>query len=139
MWSHYGDHHTGICVQFEVARDVETLMQAVRMDYVDEYPVINYAEDLHDQMKKPLLHKFADWKYEGEWRIVWPDGAGTYLPIKPEAVVGIIFGCRTSDDTITVVRGLLDERTKKGLPPVITYRAEKHESRYALVLRRQVL
>jgi DUF2971 family protein len=46
MWSHYGDHHTGICVQFEVARDVETLMQAVRMEYVPDYPAINYAEDI---------------------------------------------------------------------------------------------
>jgi hypothetical protein len=136
MWSHYGDHHTGICLQFEVARDPESMMQAVRMEYVKEYPVINYAEDIHDQIRKPLQHKFKRWKYEDEWRIVWPDGARTYLAIKPEAVVGLIFGCRASDATINVVRDLLEEREKRGLPRVTTYRAYKHDSRYKLRLRR---
>ena len=88
MWSHYGDHHTGICVQFEVARDVETMMQAVRMEYVTEYPVVNYAEEIQAQIKRPLMHKFKTWDYEREWRIIWPDGAHTYLSIKETRVMG---------------------------------------------------
>jgi hypothetical protein len=123
-------------MQFEVARDVETMCQAVRMEYVANYPVLNWAEDTAKQIKEPLTHKFKDWAYEREWRIIWPDGAHTYLPFEPSALVGVIFGCRASDKAIEIVRALLDERTTRRLPPVKIYRAEKHASRYSLVLRR---
>ena len=136
MWSHYGDHHTGICLQLENARDPGTLCQAVPVQYVKDYPVVNWADDLAKQMNKPLLHKFEKWEYDGEWRLIWPYGARTYLPFKPSALVGLIFGCRTSDKAIQIVRAMLDERAARGHPPVKIYRAQPHERRYELVLRR---
>jgi hypothetical protein len=138
MWSHYGGQHTGICLQFEVARDPRNLLHAVRARYVDDYPVVNWVEDTFEQIKTALLHKFKMWKYEEERRIIWPEGARTNLPFEAAALVGLIFGCRASDAAIGVVRTMLAERRARGLSDVRVYRAVEHGSRYALVIRRMV-
>jgi hypothetical protein len=136
MWGHYGDHHTGVCLQFEVAKDPKTMLEAVPVQYVKDYPVFNWAEDSGKQIGKSLMHKFEAWAYEGEWRIVWPNGARSYLPFNPAALVGLIFGCRTSEAAIRIVDAMLEERKALRLPSICVYRAEKHESRYALMIRR---
>ncbi len=69
MWSHYGDHHIGICLQFEVARDTQTMLVAVPVKYVRDYPTLNWVGETAEQLKHVLLNKFEKWRYEGEWRI----------------------------------------------------------------------
>lgn len=136
MWSHYGDQHAGICLQFEVARDPKTMLDAVPVHYVKDYPVFNWAKESGEQIRESLTHKFEAWAYEGEWRIVWPGGARSYLPFNPAALVGLIFGYRTGDAAVRIVKTMLDERKARGLPDVRIYRAEMHGSQYALVIRR---
>jgi hypothetical protein len=43
-----------------------------------------------------LLTKYEDWRYEEEWRIIVEKAGATY-PSPPEALTGVIFGCRTSE------------------------------------------
>jgi len=136
MWSHYGQHHSGICLQFEIARDPNVLLWAVPMKYVRKYPTFNFAIGGTDEIEATLRHKFKRWGYEGESRIVWPGGARTYLRFNPASVVGLVLGCRASNPTKGAVRDLLKERASRGLPNIKLYAAEKHERRYALVLRR---
>jgi hypothetical protein len=52
MWSHYGDSHKGIAIQFEPARFAKVFTQPVRVDYKNEYPRVDWlkAQDL-----KPVL------------------------------------------------------------------------------------
>jgi hypothetical protein len=137
MWSHYGDNHTGICLQFEVSRDPTTMLGAVPVQYVKDYPIYNWVKEGGDQLVESLTHKFEAWKYEGEWRIVWPGGAHAYVPFKPAALVGLIFGCRIGDEAASAVQSLLEERRARGLPDIRIYRAEKHRSQYSLVIRRE--
>jgi len=136
MWSHYGEHHSGICVQFTIAKDPRTFLGAVPVEYVRDYPVFNWGEGTASQIRASLMNKFDAWHYEREWRIVWPGGAHTYLPFDAAALSGLIFGCRASDSAIDLVRAMLDERKARGLPDVRTWRAAKHGSKYALVIRR---
>lgn len=60
----------------------------------------------------------------------------TYIEFKAAALVGLIFGGRTTDKAIEIVDGMLKERAARGMPQVKTYRAVKHDSRYELVIRR---
>src|SRR4029077_11716096 len=69
MWSHYGGENTGICLQFEDAKNVVTLSRALSVDYVDEYPILNWITGFRDAIGKTLLRKHSRWKYEGEHRI----------------------------------------------------------------------
>jgi len=136
MWSHYGEHHSGVCLQFTIAKDPTTFVEAVPVHYVRDYPAFNWAEDTASQVGASLMHKFEEWRYEHEWRIVWPSGAHTYLPFDAAALTGLIFGCRAPDSAIALVKDMLYERKARGLPTVRTYRAAEHGRKYALVIRR---
>jgi hypothetical protein len=134
MWSHYADYHTGICVQFDVARDATTFLEALRVDYSEDYPTINWIEDSAEQLKQVLLRKHLDWSYEKERRIAKVDAAKTNISFKSVAISGVILGCRSTAETEMLVRGLIEERCRKGLNEPTVYRASQHARRYRLVI-----
>jgi hypothetical protein len=141
MWSHYAGDHTGVCLQFERAHDYTGFAPAVTVDYVDDLPVVNWITDPtgDEGIGKMLTKKHPCWEYEGESRIVIIEQAGRYWPFRPEALRSIIFGCASDEKVIETVRGLLAERAAAGHPPVATYVATKHATRYQLVVRRRDL
>jgi hypothetical protein len=132
MWSHYAEQHSGICLQFEICKDPASMVVAVPVQYDKEYPIINWTQGMHERIAIALRRKFEDWKYEDEWRIIWPNGAGTYLPFKPAALVGVILGYKADDGAVRNLESILEERKKRGLSDVTLYRAAMHERRYAM-------
>jgi hypothetical protein len=136
MWSHYGHHHEGVCLQFEIARDPTTFLQALDVEYIRKYPELNWLDDTAEQIGEILLRKFDGWKYEEEHRIIVPLGAHKPLPFANESLTAIIFGCRATDTVKTKVRGLLLERVGRGMSRPALYDATRHPSEYALVIRR---
>jgi hypothetical protein len=91
MWSHYADHHKGICVGFHSNIDVFKI--AFPVAYQDEFPVILRPEDDTDTMfNKGFLRKAKCWEYEREWRIIKPsmpkeDREAEYYRYCPETTV----------------------------------------------------
>ena len=136
MWTHYGNSHRGLCLQFAVAQDPRIFAMPVPMKYGDEYPTLNWAKELQDQLDKPLISKHSGWRYEKEWRIIHPENAIKYLPFKPDALVSIISGCRSSEAEREQLSALLEQRASRKSPTVALYRAQQHANRYRLVLRR---
>jgi Protein of unknown function (DUF2971) len=51
MWSHYADNHEGICIQFEVAQDMETIGRTVPVEYDDKYPVVNWFVEFETSLE----------------------------------------------------------------------------------------
>lgn len=96
MWSYYAAKHEGRCLQFEVARDPARMIQAVDVDYDDNYPTINFVEETLEQTAPLMLRKHSGWIAERERRIVIPSGARTYLAFRPDALTGsfLVVGCR---------------------------------------------
>ena len=137
MWSHYGACHTGVCFQFEVARDPATFLQAVRVEYDQNFPTVNWIKEYEKSLRVVLTRKHPNWAYEKERRIVIPGGAGCQHPFRPEALTGIILGCRADDAVVAKLNDLLDERTAAGLPMPRIYQARVHGSQYRLVIRRK--
>ena len=135
MWRHYANHHKGIDLQFEIAKDPQTMLFALRADYSNEYPTLNFAQDLIGQLSKIMLRKSDDWKYEKEWRIVIITGASTYLKFKPEALTGIIFGCRADEKIKLSVENLLSKRLNKGISAPKLYVAERDPSKYKIIIK----
>ena len=136
MWSHYANHHKGIVLQFEVAKDTTTFLRALRLDYVSDYPIINWIYKTQDEIKKGFLNKFKTWEYEEEWRIIHITGANTIIDFKPEALTGVIFGCKANNNVKDAVNKVLAERAKKNMPPVNTYNANMHDSKYKLIIKK---
>jgi hypothetical protein len=136
MWSHYGRDHTGICLQFEWARDVHCLSRAISIEYDDEYPVVNWIKNFRDSIGPALMRKHTRWKYENEYRISIDSEAGKYLDLRPEALTGIIIGCRTDWVVRAAVDSLLAERAVRGHPGVRLYYAHMSTTSYELEIRK---
>lgn len=138
MWSHYADNHKGFCLQFEVARDPKTLIfKVATMKYCDDYPVLNWITEIPDRLEIVISRKHTGWRYEGEKRLVVLEGSHQYVPFRPEALQGIIIGCRADDGEVSRLRELLAERSALGYPLPTVYRAFKHNTKYRLVIRKE--
>jgi agmatine/peptidylarginine deiminase len=135
MWSHYSNHHKGIVFQFEVAKDTTTFLKTVRLNYVKNYPIINWANDTLEELKSTFLNKYDAWSYEKEWRIIHTHGANTLLNFKLEALTGIIFGCNADNNIKNKIMQLLEERKELGMHPVKIFNAYMHDSKYHLVIK----
>lgn len=82
MWSHYGDMHKGLCVQYFV-RKIELAMDgdffALDTEYTSALPKICLSEVLfspHKTLPRLLATKHINWAYEKEWRLVHVDKKG---------------------------------------------------------------
>lgn len=137
MWSHYSTRHTGVCLQFEVARDPATFLQAVPVEYDQSFPTVNWLNKFEKSLQAVMLRKHPNWAYEDERRIVIPGGARRQHPFRPEALTGIILGCRSDDAVVAKLKDLLDERTAAGLPMPNIYRAQVHRNQYRLVIKKK--
>ena len=137
MWSHYAGNHEGLCLQFEIAKDPETFLKALPVEYLQEYPTHKWVNG-NSGVMKILLRKHPDWFYEKERRIVIMDRAGGFVQFNASALAGIIIGCRANSAMIEQLENLLQERKARGFPRPKLYRASKHNSKYKLVISKEI-
>jgi hypothetical protein len=78
MWSHYADHHRGICIEYETRwlSFPEGLGFLHPVNYHPElFDATEYFQYVHDDYNNLMLtiaacHKAREWAYEREWRYV---------------------------------------------------------------------
>ncbi len=132
MWSHYGDSHKGICLQFRTSYDVKSFLAALPVDYCDDFPDFHIPSAPHTDTRTMMLRKGKAWEYEGERRIVIPDINERHLPFKAKALTGLILGSRFPNCNLGSIQKMLNEREEKGHPCVRVYRAQPHAGAYRL-------
>ena len=139
MWSHYSAKHSGICLKFD--QDIlESRFFCARVHYSQKYPTFKeFVARLNRSGLKSvyqifLLTKSTHWRYEKEYRLIEDPSRRTDVrgerkyTYPEEALVGIIWGCQTSDKNKEKIREALKNRTH----PITYYRAEKSESSYSV-------
>lgn len=116
MWSHYGDKHKGICVEFDRPDkdflDVKYSKKRCKFDLEDTtrrvlgYMLSNEEVDVNDKelircISKPFIVKSLDWQYEEEIRcILSPNSEGVIvgdelnLYTMPTRITKIYIGCK---------------------------------------------
>ena len=97
MWSHYTNSHRGFCLEFDAS--MKPFCSAHQVIYTSRRQAFNFSCDpaaSRANAENFVLTKHADWKYEGEWRVIVPKGCKSY-PFPPDALTGVIFGCSISD------------------------------------------
>jgi Protein of unknown function (DUF2971) len=104
MWSHYADHHRGVCLEFD-ARTLD-FGSATEVTYSATYPNFRLEDDTD---LSPFYIKSSDWAYEEEYRLVAlePDkalGSGTLMTrddgmfhFSKGALVSVIIGSSVDD------------------------------------------
>ena len=91
MWAHYGDNHTGICLEYNDKLHPFNLFKKV--NYVDSLPIIQGDELLkeqYDRIMEVLYTKNSIWSYENEYRFTFE--ADKSLPIELGSLLSITFG-----------------------------------------------
>lgn len=116
MWSHYGDKHKGICIEFDRPDkdflDVKYSKKRCKFDLEDTtrrvlgYMLSNEQVDVNDKnlikcISKPFIVKSLDWQYEVEVRcILSPSSDGVSkleelsLYTMPTKITKIYVGCK---------------------------------------------
>ena len=111
MWSYYADKHQGICLGFDVSKDLATF-PAIPVEYVDstELAPLNNFKDPY-AMYRQLYTKSSDWMHEEEVR-VWHEREGDkhLWSFNPDSLTHIIFGTRASEEHIDRMLELVDGR-----------------------------
>jgi hypothetical protein len=145
MWSHYGRDHTGAVLEFD--SDIEegsALKKAEKVSYSKKMPRLMTEFDMIQffsgqwringdaVMRNSIFVKAADWSYEKELRIWLPGTDPTQqfidLEFSKSELVGMWFGCRTSEEYKTLFVSLL----KQKYPNAIAYQGEKSAREFAL-------
>jgi hypothetical protein len=132
MWSHYAGSHSGICLAF-AGNYIFPDCAVERVNYPEdnEYPNVNYFTATKDeQIDAVLLTKAKHWSYEHEWRVVDITGPGWH-DIRPEWLVGLIFGCQTPEAHIAEIRRILSRRQSS----LQLYQAQRKDREFALFLQ----
>ena len=110
MWSHYGDSHTGFCLEFDACKLPMT--KARRVTYRDHFPEVAPAEFLQEDSSevfdRMMCRKSLDWIDEDEWRLVH-DQSGQVYCYGEDVLKAVYFGLRmdsvAKEVLASVVRG----------------------------------
>lgn len=134
LWAHYGDSHRGICLEFNVQKDI--MCAALQVQYSKAFPMTRlYSDDLRENLL-PLLAKSEIWAYEQEYRLIAQEASsatahGTLMThdgqLKlPEGTLNaIIVGCNGPHDEIV-------ELAARCNPAIPVHRARKIDNQYAI-------
>jgi len=104
MWSHYSRNHTGICIEFDVAKLIAHLKRTentpffLKVRYSSKRDSFSWSEiGDADNLVKWLKTKSIDWKYEKEVRLLKITTEDYSLPIRQDLIKHIYLGSRIDD------------------------------------------
>lgn len=127
MWGHYASSCTGLCVGYDLSA-----RSLIKVNYVDGdgVPKIKTTdilkEDHTDIAEKMVSHKFKDWSYEKEYRMIQEKDI---LNIGDGAVKELCFGYRANYLMVKLVIDIVRQRN----PDVQIFIAAPTKSNYKMV------
>jgi hypothetical protein len=114
MWSHYADHHRGLCIGYDLTNEELAFEELRRVSCRRRSPSIKINElmncvkenDLdgvaHKKIKdKYFLSKAPQWYYEKEWRDVMKDGIGSRNA--PARIAEVYFGLKCDESVVKAI------------------------------------
>jgi Protein of unknown function (DUF2971) len=111
MWSHYGDGHRGVCLEFATSDERLFGCTIEHVRYRKQYPVFNAYEGAGLEFVRRYLTTKSDvWSYEEEWRILHQDHHGPQ-EFPGNELSGVILGAKISPRDRTTVLNILKKRS----------------------------
>jgi hypothetical protein len=110
MWSHYGDEHRGLCIQYDTSNSAfynlkavsYSSPRAVRISDLIEWKIEGKAAAKERIYDTYFFSKAPQWRYEREWRDLTGSAGASHAPAYVSAV---LFGMRCDAAVInTIVR-----------------------------------
>ena len=110
MWSHYSYGNTGVCLEFDCAKDPDFFQPIEEIMYVEQIPIYDATIPENNPLKLLLYNKMKNWSYEKEVRIV-KRKLGS-LPFNPLSFRAIYFGLKMSSKEQLTLTNLIKENKK---------------------------
>jgi hypothetical protein len=135
MWSHYGDNHTGICLEFEfldniyLDGDTDSFIPPLSVTYSNNLPKLNLLNYTIDDLLYCLRTKSTEWKYENEYRTLLRNYIGT-ISYSPYLLKAVISGCKMHNNEFEE----LNKTIKKMKIQPHLFRSHKKEKEFGLEL-----
>ena len=107
MWSHYAKSHTGVCLKFDLTVPCDTFDFPLKVIYQKHYMMCNIFQDVEETIQQLIQTKSDLWSYEQEVRIVKIHETANKIQFPNDALVGVIFGCRTDSAKKRLLMNLL--------------------------------
>lgn len=102
MWSHYANSHTGVCLKFDMKRDLSFFNQSFMVEYSSDYLKYDYIQNKGFATVLSMTTKSEHWSYENEVRTIRTKGNKAY-PFDKNSLTEIIFGVKAEDQKIKSV------------------------------------
>lgn len=112
LWSHYGDHHKGVCLAFQPDMDLESFL-TFKVRYAKGIVPENYFANGGLGAIFTLTTKSLDWEYEDEYRVITDSPGKRHF--KKEALTTIIFGCTTTEQEMLSVINVVENSGYKNM------------------------
>lgn len=115
MWSHYADSHKGFCLEFDANYDPFTKMFHVTysedIPEIDANKIINPDNNL-ETIKANILHKYIDWEYEKEWRVLHQEKTTSFC-YETNALAGVYFGTKIDSSDLEILATIIKGQHSK--------------------------
>lgn len=116
MWSHYAENHSGAVLKLRCLVEAESLLcAALKVDYRKDFPWHGTKKEWQHFMQtgqfsdpqktynQLILTKSKDWKYEQEWRVVFPMAEckgqkNVFLSYHEDELDSLYLGCKMADE-----------------------------------------
>ena len=127
QWSYYADGHKGVALGFDPLKDPSVFAMPLKVNYVKEYPFVNYVREPVACLSALLTAKSEVWAHEQEIRM-WrsPPGLKTFESV---ALREVIFGARATEADMERVQSWCQE---SGLKHVEIFKAYTAKRSYTL-------
>lgn len=156
MWSHYADHHKGICLSFKAKNGTRTEGFKHATEYrltvnSEQLPLyhIKYEKEkprsvnLNELDQKENFETFLDflltkspcWEYEKEYRLISIDNKNIKY-FKKEELEGIILGLKINYFDAYMVYNIIEKNYLDKDIPINFYKAEEKENEYAIEINK---
>lgn len=109
VWAHYGAHHYGFCIGFNVSFLIKELKNNIYsstrliidlypVKYVEKFPHIDAFENSNvDNLITVLTTKAKPWEYEQESRLILLNGTNRTVNLSDYVIQEVILGIRMKD------------------------------------------
>lgn len=133
MWSHYGGHYKGFCLEFSTAfppfEKIKKVTYRKDLPSIDLVPLL--VPDNYDQVVELFCTKSEAWRYEAEWRAIHAQ-AGTKYTYPTECLTGVYFGPDISDDALEIICLILGGQNES----VKLWRGQRSTTEFKVVFER---
>ena len=138
LWSHYANHHRGLCLEFNIKEWTKDKVQyhhhldKVQYSISRQFVTLSPEEQsTTETLKKIVFTKHNNWRYENEWRMIrsFPNRCAPYLEFPKPALTGVIFGLRIADNDRCAVEQIIRDTD---YPKLILYESREDHARFSV-------